>query len=182
MTVKEKLKQLFDEGLLTEEDLKEIGVVLDSEDSKEDDNPESDPEKFGTEGEPENTPAPKVEETTEPRTDDSSTTDNVPPTDETDTGIPDENEGAPQVQETSTPTTDPAVDYNARFEEVIKVNQALAARIEALEQAFQSVKIPIPTEQTNSDFGLNGAGEIQSQSANSDFMDNVVKSMGGFSR
>ena len=181
MTVKEKLKQLFDEGLLTEEDLKEIGVVLETEDSKEDNNPESKPENSEADGEPEDIPTSNVEKTTEPQTDDSST-DDVPPTDATDTGIPDENEGAPQAQEPSTTTTDPAVDYNARFEEVIKVNQALAARIEALEQAFQSVKIPIPTEQTDSDFGLNGAGEIQSQNANSDFMNEIVKSMGGFSR
>lgn len=182
MNAKEKLKQLLEKGELTPEDLKELGIAFEEDmPTENNDNPqvENDPEPT-TDDESHDIPE-NTEETDSGNSQTNADTEPEElPTDEPNDGIPEQD--TPQPEESALPANStPAVDYSALIEELKNTNVALAARIDALEQAIQTFQIPIPSnEPTNSDFGLNG--NAPSNKDENNFMDDIVKRMGGFTR
>ena len=183
MNAKEKLKKLVEEGTLTCEDLSELGIELDSEVEKSTEEPTGEqkveePEKIEEELTP--TEASEEGKVPEPTSDENqldTPTDPVPPAEEQN------QEQDPQPTPTDNienKTPEIPSYFNDFAEEIRKSIDGLSARLGAFEELLS--KLSVPVSESNSDFGTTTNPSNTDDASSTDYMNNIIKRMGGFSR
>ncbi len=177
MNAKEKLKKLVEEGTLTPEDLSELGLELEPEVETPTEEPT---------GEPKIEEPEKIEEASTHTEPTEEKVQETPPVDNNGNEVTDGNDKEENPEEI--PEENPEVKKQEPSEIELIIQEfkdalnGVVARVSSIEEALQKVTVTVPDKESNSDFGTQSTAPMTDEGQNNDFMEDIIKKMGGFSR